>query len=136
LPFAGVGELLIAAAYWDPKAPRLFELEAVKSSNFSISVIADITCDLNGSIPTTHRTTTIQDPIYDVDRKTTQELPAFGKQDSISVMAIDNLPCELPRESSTEFAQQLRQWVIPELGKANSSILEKATIARDGDLTL
>ena len=136
LPFAGVGELLIAAAYWDPKAPRLFELEAVKSSNFSISVIADITCDLNGSIPTTHRTTTIQDPIYDVDRKTAQELPAFGKQDSISVMAIDNLPCELPRESSTEFAQQLRQWVIPELGKANSSILEKATIARDGDLTL
>uniref|UniRef100_UPI004048E7F5 NAD(P)-dependent oxidoreductase n=1 Tax=Algoriphagus sp. TaxID=1872435 RepID=UPI004048E7F5 len=136
LPFAGVGELLIAAAYWDPKAPRLFELEAVKASNFSISVIADITCDLNGSIPTTHRTTTIQDPIYDVDRKTAQELPAFGKQDSISVMAIDNLPCELPRESSTEFAQQLRQWVIPELGKANSSILEKATIARDGDLTL
>lgn len=136
LPFAEVGELLIAAAYWDPKAPRLFELDAIKSSNFSISVIADITCDLNGSIPTTHRTTTILDPIYDVDRKTAQELPAFGKQDSISVMAIDNLPCELPRESSTEFAQQLRQWVIPELGKANSSILEKATIARDGDLTL
>lgn len=136
LSFAGVGELLIAAAYWDPKAPRLFELEAIKSSNFSISVIADITCDLNGSIPTTHRTTTILDPIYDVDRKTAQELPAFSKQDSISVMAIDNLPCELPRESSTEFAQQLRQWVIPELGKANSSILEKATIARDGDLTL
>ena len=51
-------------------------------------------------------------------------------------MAIDNLPCELPRESSTEFAQQLRQWVIPELWKGNSSILEKATIARDGDLTL
>ncbi len=136
LPFAEVGELLIAAAYWDPKAPRLFELDAIKSSNFSISVIADITCDLNGSIPTTHRTTTILDPIYDVDRKTAQELPAFGKQDSISVMAIDNLPCELPRESSTEFAQQLCQWVIPELGKANSSILEKATIARDGDLTL
>ena len=136
LSFAGVGELLIAAAYWDPKAPRLFELEAIKSSNFSISVIADITCDLNGSIPTTHRTTTILDPIYDVDRKTAQEIPAFGKQDSISVMAIDNLPCELPRESSTEFAQQLRQWVIPELGKANSSILEKATIARDGELTL
>jgi len=136
LPFAEVGELLIAAAYWDPKAPRLFELDAIKSSNFSISIIADITCDLNGSIPTTHRTTTILDPIYDVDRKTAQELPAFGKQDSISVMAIDNLPCELPRESSTEFAQQLFQWVIPELGKANSSILEKATIARDGDLTL
>jgi hypothetical protein len=65
-----------------------------------------------------------------------QELPPFGKQHSISVMAIDNLPCELPRESSLEFARQLREWVVPELGKDISPILEKATIARDGDLTL
>jgi hypothetical protein len=65
-----------------------------------------------------------------------QELPPFGKQHSISVMAIDNLPCELPRESSAEFARQLREWVVPELGKDISPILEKATIARDGDLTL
>jgi alanine dehydrogenase len=136
LPFAQVGEILIAAAYWDPKAPRLFELPAIQSPDFSISVIADITCDLDGSIPTTRRATTIVDPVYDVDRRTTEELPAFGKQDSISVMAIDNLPCELPRESSAEFARQLREWVIPELGKDISPILEKATIARDGDLTL
>jgi hypothetical protein len=65
-----------------------------------------------------------------------QELPPFGKQHSISVMAIDNLPCELPRESSAEFARQLRDWVLPELTQVNSPILEKATIARDGDLTL
>ncbi len=136
LPFAQVGEILIAAAYWDPKAPRLFELPAIQSPDFSISVIADITCDLDGSIPTTRRASTILDPVYDVDRRTTGELPAFGKQDSISVMAIDNLPCELPRESSAEFARQLRDWVIPELGKDISPILEKATIARDGDLTL
>lgn len=136
LPFAHSGELLIAAAYWDPKAPRLFELPAIQSSDFSISVIADITCDLDGSIPTTQRASTILDPVYDVDRATGKELPPFGKQDSISVMAIDNLPCELPRESSAEFARQLREWVIPELGKEISPILEKATIARDGDLTL
>jgi hypothetical protein len=136
LPFAHTGEILIAAAYWDPKAPRLFELPAIQSPDFSISVIADITCDLDGSIPTTRRATTIVDPVYDVDRRTAEELPAFGKQDSISVMAIDNLPCELPRESSAEFARQLREWVIPELGKEISPILEKATIVRDGDLTL
>ena len=136
LPFAHTGEILIAAAYWDPKAPRLFELPAIQSPDFSISVIADITCDLDGSIPTTRRASTIVDPVYDVDRRTAEELPAFGKQDSISVMAIDNLPCELPRESSAEFARQLREWVIPELGKGISPILEKATIARDGDLTL
>ncbi len=136
LPFAQAGEILIAAAYWDPKAPRLFELPAIQSTDFSISVIADITCDLDGSIPTTQRASTILDPVYDVDRMTGKELSPFGKQDSISVMAIDNLPCELPRESSAEFARQLREWVIPELGKDISSILEKATIARDGDLTL
>jgi hypothetical protein len=136
LPFAQAGEILIAAAYWDPKAPRLFEFPAIQSPDFSISVIADITCDLDGSIPTTQRASTILDPVYDVDRATGEELPPFGKQRSISVMAIDNLPCELPRESSAEFARQLREWVIPELGKDISSILEKATIARDGDLTL
>jgi alanine dehydrogenase len=136
LPYAQASEIFIAAAFWDPRAPRLFEISAIQSPDFSISVIADITCDLDGSIPTTQRASTILDPVYDVDRATGGELPPFGKQDSISVMAIDNLPCELPRESSAEFASQLREWVIPELGKEISTILEKATIARDGDLTL
>lgn len=136
LKFAQAGEILIAAAYWDPNAPRLFELDDLRSPKFSISVIADITCDIDGSIPTTQRASTILDPVYDVDRSTAEELPPFGKQDSISVMAIDNLPCELPREASAEFARQLRHWVVPELEKEHSPILEKATLARDGDLTL
>jgi hypothetical protein len=71
-----------------------------------------------------------------VDRNTYQELPPFASQHSISVMAIDNLPCELPRESSAEFSRQLREWVVPELENPISPILEKATIARDGNLTL
>ena len=136
MKFAEAGEILIAAAYWNPGAPRLFELEDIDSPDFSISVVADITCDVGGSIPTTFRASTILDPIYDVDRETGSELPAFGKQTSISVMAIDNLPCELPRESSAEFGKQLMQWVIPALFEENSPILERATIARDGDLTL
>jgi len=136
IPFAEAAEILIAAAFWDPKAPRLFELEAIRSPNFSISVIADITCDIDGSVPTTHRASTILAPVYDVDRNTSQELPPFASEHSISVMAIDNLPCELPRESSAEFARQLQEWVVPELGNPISPILEKASIARDGNLTL
>lgn len=136
LKFAEAGEILIAAAYWNPGAPRLFDLPQISSPEFSLSVIADITCDIGGSIPTTFRATTIPDPVYDVDRETGGELAAFGKQTSISVMAIDNLPCELPRESSSEFGKQLKEWVIPALFEKNSPILEKATIARDGDLTL
>lgn len=136
LKFAEAGEMLIAGAYWSPGAPRLFALEDISSPDFALSVIADITCDIGGSIPTTLRPSTISDPVYDVDRRTRLEIPAFGSQTSISVMAIDNLPCELPRESSVEFGRQLEQWVIPALLEENSPILERATVARDGDLTL
>ncbi|SHO61805.1 NAD(P)-dependent oxidoreductase [Algoriphagus zhangzhouensis] len=136
LKFAEEGEMLIAAAYWDPKAPRLFELKDIQSDDFGISVIADVTCDINGSVPTTSKASTILSPVYDVDRQTMTEIEAFGKQNSISVMAIDNLPCELPREASRDFGNQLIQWVIPALLDEPAPILEKATIARDGDLTL
>ncbi len=134
--FYEVSEILISAAYWDPKAPRLFEMKEMSSDDFQLSVIADITCDLEGSIPATLRASTLVDPVYDIDRDTGLELPAFGSQTSISVMAIDNLPCELPREASEEFGQQLTKWVIPALLEENAGILEGATIARDGDLTV
>ena len=136
LKFAEAGEMLIAAAYWDPEAPRLFQLEDIKSPDFSLSVIADVTCDIGGSIPTTLRASNILEPVYDIDRETGLEIAAFGSQTSISVMAIDNLPCELPRESSRTFGQMLGQWVIPALLEENDPILERATVARDGDLTL
>jgi saccharopine dehydrogenase (NAD+, L-lysine-forming) len=136
LKFAEAGEMLISGAYWNPDAPRLFSLADINSPDFGLTVIADITCDIHGSIPTTFRTSTIADPVYDVDRQSGAEIPAFGSQSSISVMAIDNLPCELPRESSEEFGRQLEQWVVPALLEENSAILERATIARDGDLTL
>jgi saccharopine dehydrogenase (NAD+, L-lysine forming) len=134
--FAEEGEVLIGGGYWNPGAPRLFDLEDIKSPDFSISVIADITCDIGGSIPTTIRASTITDPVYDIERETGAEIAAFGSQTSISVMAIDNLPCELPRESSAEFGKQLIQWVIPALFEENAPILERATLSRDGDLTL
>ena len=136
LKFAEEGELLIGAAYWNPGAPRLFTLEDIKSPDFSISVIADITCDIGGSIPTTLRASKISDPVYDIERESGLEIEAFGSQTSISVMAIDNLPCELPRESSEQFGRQLTQWVIPALLEENSELLERATVTRDGDLTL
>ncbi|WP_339705464.1 NAD(P)-dependent oxidoreductase [Algoriphagus aquimarinus] len=134
--FAEAGEMLISGAYWDLDAPRLFELKDIAAEDFQLSVIADVSCDVGGPIPTTITSSTIADPVYDVDRQTGEKIPAFGKQTSISVMAIDNLPCELPRESSKEFGIQLTKWVIPALLEENSGILERATIARDGDLTI
>ncbi|SFU08445.1 Alanine dehydrogenase [Algoriphagus locisalis] len=134
--FAEAGEMLISGAYWNPDAPRLFELKDIAEEDFQLSVIADVSCDVGGAIPTTITSSTINDPVYDVDRQTGEKIPAFGSQTSISVMAIDNLPCELPRESSQEFGIQLSEWVIPALLEENSGILERATIARDGDLTI
>jgi alanine dehydrogenase len=134
--FTEVAEIFISAAYWDPAAPRLFDLNEIASDDFQISVIADISCDINGSVPTTIMSSTITNPVFDIDRTTHEALPAFGSQTSISVMAIDNLPCELPREASREFGDQLTKWVIPALLEENAPILERATIARDGDLTL
>ena len=136
LKFAEAGEILISAHSWDPEAPRLFELKAIANPDFALSVIADVSCDVNGSVPTTIKSTNILNPVFDIDRDSGEAIEAFGSQTSISVMAIDNLPCELPRESSQDFGNQLIQWVIPELDKEVSPILEGATIARDGDLTL
>lgn len=136
LKYAETGEMLIAGAFWNPDAPQLFKLAEINSPDFALSVIADITCDIGGSIPTTLRAATIAEPVYDVDRASGTEIPAFGSQNSISVMAIDNLPCELPRESSEGFGRQLEEWVIPALLEEHAPILEGATIARDGDLTL
>lgn len=136
LKYTEVADILMAAAYWDKRAPKLFELEHIESEDFNLSVIADITCDIDGSIPTTIHPSSVHHPVYDIDRHTFEELPAFGKQNSISVMAIDNLPTELPRDASKDFGEQLASNLIPELIKESSSILEKATIAKDGDLTL
>jgi len=136
LKFAEVSDILFAAAFWDLRAPRLFELEDIRSEDFNISVIADITCDINGSVPTTLKASSPLDPVYDIDRHTLQPLPAFGKQDSISVMAIDNLPSELPRDASEDFGEQLSRHVIPELLKDSSAVLDRATVTKEGDLTV
>ncbi|GGF22813.1 NAD(P)-dependent oxidoreductase [Echinicola rosea] len=135
LKYAEVSDVLFAAAFWDPKAPKLFERKEVASEDFNLSVIADITCDIDGSVPTTVKPCTIDDPVYDVDRESFEVLPAFGEQLSISVMAIDNLPCELPRDASEDFGKQLMETVIPALLEEENPIIEKATIAEAGELT-
>ena len=136
MKFAEVSDLFISAAYWDPRGSKLFQLRDVQSDDFNISVIADITCDIKGSIPTTLKPSTVLDPVFDIDRETFEVLPPFSKQNSISVMAIGNLPTELPRESSEDFGEQLIQFLVPELLKENSVVLDRATIAKEGDLTV
>ncbi len=134
--FAKTTDILIMAAYWDPNAPRLFEIEVLKDETFKIRVIADITCDIDGSVPTTVRPTSIANPVFDFDLQNLMELEAFSNDEQLSVMAIDNLPNELPKDASESFGEQLMEFVLPELLKdGDQAIIKNATIAEDGDLT-
>ena len=129
-------DILIMAAFWDPAAPRLFEREEAKEESFKIRLIADITCDINGSVPTTVRPTTIDDPVYDLDLKTFKEMAPFAEEERLSVMSIDNLPNELPRDASESFGEQLMQFVLPDLLKSiELPMIKNATITANGDLT-
>lgn len=134
--YAGVADLLIASAFWDPKAPALFTREDILSDDFKISVIADITCDIEGSIPCTKRASTIEEPLYDYNPCDDQLEAPLSDEANITMMAVDNLPCELPRDASTSFGDDLVAKVLPELlGGDQGGMIDRATIARDGKLT-
>lgn len=134
--YTKVTDILIAAAYWDIKAPVLFQQEEMLKPDFQIKVIADITCDIQGSIPATKQASTIDDPFYDYDPKDDQVKPPFQDQGLITVMAIDNLPGELARDASESFGNQLMKGVLPALLEGDpEGIIEKATITENGRLT-
>ena len=134
--YAAVADMLIASAFWDPKAPPLFDRQEIQSDDFKISVIADITCDIEGSIPCTKRPSTIEDPLYDYNPCDDQIENPLSDEANITVMAVDNLPCELPRDASTSFGWDLVEKVLPELlGTDECGVIERATITRDGKLT-
>jgi hypothetical protein len=133
-PYTHVTDLYISAHYWDPRSPRMFELSDVRDPAFRISVIADITCDINGSVPTTIRASTIEKPYYGFNIHSMKEDLPFVK-DSICVMAVDNLPCELPRNASEDFGKDLMERVIPYLlDEDPDKIIERATICENGKL--
>ena len=136
LPYAATTDLLVAAAYWDPRAPMLFTKKDANSKWFAISVISDITCDIEGSVPTTLRPSTIEDPYYDYNTATGEIEQPFSSQKNITVQAVDNLPCELPRDASLDFGRNLIDKVFPHLfGNDNDGILARATIVKHGKLT-
>jgi alanine dehydrogenase len=128
-------DLMINAIYWDQKAPKFFTKEDMKSNNFHIKVIGDITCDIEGSVPATIRATTIADPVMGYNPQTGEETKPY-QDNCIDIMAVDNLPNELPRDASAAFGDQLlHSGVIEELlGLREPKAIHKATIAEDGHL--
>jgi saccharopine dehydrogenase (NAD+, L-lysine forming) len=134
--FAAAADMLIAGAYWNPKAPVLFNSKDMQEPDFKLKVIADITCDINGSIPSTKKASTIVDPLYDYDPVTDAVKPPLSDPNFVTVMAIDNLPCELPRSASEEFGRDLIDRILPRLiVEDNEGVLSRATITKEGKLT-
>ena len=123
--------MLISSHYWDPKSPRLLNKKDMEKYN-NLKVIGDITCDVNGSIPTTSRSSTIVDPYYYVDRKTLKEINKHNH--ALAVMAVDNLPSELPKDSSKEFGDGIVNEVIPYILKKDDGRIKRATIIENGKL--
>lgn len=134
LKYAQTSDLLIACAFWHPEAPVLFTQEDMAMPDFKLKVIADVTCDIEGSIPSTIRPSTIDEPLYDFDPSTGKEVQAF--KGPITIMAIDNLPCELPRNASEDFGRDLIDKVLPQLlGNDAEEVIKRATIAENGRLS-
>lgn len=127
-------DVLMNGIYWDKDIPRLFSMETLQQPGFRIQTIADITDDKNGSVPCNLGDATIDDPIYGVD-KITGEKTAPYLQGSIDLMAVGNLPNELPRDASRFFGEQLIKYVLEDIRNGGNPTIQRATILENGKLT-
>ncbi|MDE3184024.1 MAG: alanine dehydrogenase [Bacteroidota bacterium] len=126
-------DILLNGIYWYEKVPRLFEMEDMKKDSFRIKTIADISDDRNGSVPCNLGDNTMEDPVYGVN-KMTGERTAPYLEGSVDVMAVGNLPNELPRDASRYFGEQLTKYILDDLITGTSKIIEEATIVANGQL--
>ena len=133
-PYLRHTDILMNGIYWDQGIARLFEWEHITEDTFRIETIADITDDHNGSVPCNVGDGTIADPVYGVD-KTTRERTAPYLKGSVDIMAVNNLPNELPRDASRYFGQQLIKFVLDDLMSGGSEIIRHATMVDKGTLT-
>jgi len=134
--FLKAADLYVACHFWKSGDPYLFTRDDLKSNDIRLSVVADISCDIDGPVASTIRPSTIAEPIYGYHPRTEQEID-FKNPEAIAVMAVDNLPCELPRDSSQDFGRELINKVLPHLfGDDPHRIIERGSeTTKDGKLT-
>lgn len=132
--YISVTDILMNGVYWEKDIPRLFELKDMRDKKFTIKTIADISDDRNGSVPCNIRDSTIESPVYGVDKKTFTITEPY-LPGSVDVMAVGNLPNELPRDASRYFGTQIIKYILKDIISGGSEILAKATIVKKGKLT-
>ncbi len=127
-------DLYISCHYWDNEAPKLLTQDDLKNAE-NLKAVADISCDIDDPIACTLRPSTIADPVYGYNPQTHAE-ENWEVEGNIAVMAVDNLPCELPKEASEDFGSQLIKHVIPHLlnGDPEGRILRASETNLEGTL--
>jgi hypothetical protein len=133
--FANVTDFFIAGHFYGNGAPYLFTREDAKSEDFNIKYVADISCDIDGPVASTLRASTIASPFYGYNPQTEAEVD-FRDKNAIVVMAVDNLPCELPQDASEGFGEMFLENVIPAFFNNDKyGVLERAKMTENGKLT-
>lgn len=135
MAYAKETDLFIAGHFYGNNAPYLFTRQDAKSPEFRINLVADISCDIDGPVASTLRASTIVDPFYGYDAQAEKEVP-FDAEGAITVMAVDNLPCELPKDASEGFGEMFLEHVIPAFFNDDErGILKRAKMTKEGQLT-
>tara|TARA_Y100000589_G_scaffold80816_1_gene74652 strand:+ start:3719 stop:4939 length:1221 start_codon:yes stop_codon:yes gene_type:complete len=129
--FLSETDMYIPCHFWSEKADYIITRDDLKLSNLRLSVVADISCDIDCAIACTIRPSKISDPIYGYNPKTELE-DDFKSKGVIAVMAVDNLPCELPLDASEDFGDELLKKVFPLLLGEDKDMV----IARGSETTL
>jgi saccharopine dehydrogenase (NAD+, L-lysine-forming) len=112
--YLSVADVYIPCHFWSSRSPIIISADDLKAENCRLTVIADISCDIAGPIASTIRPSKIADPMYGYNPNTGLE-DDFMKEGVIAVMAVDNLPCELPKDASEDFGNELMKYILPAL---------------------
>ncbi len=133
--FAEISDIYIAGHFYKNGSPYIFTREDAKLEKFNIKVVADISCDIDGPVASTIRPSTIAEPIYGYDPLTEKEAN-YLNDGVIAVMAVDNLPNELPKDASVGFGENFVKYVIPSFfNNDKDGVLERARMTKNGKLT-
>ena len=133
--FSCITDFFIAGHFFGDRSPFLFTREDAKQSDFNIKYVADISCDIDGPVASTIKPSTIADPFYGYHPQEEKEID-FKHKDAIAVMAVDNLPCELPKDASEGFGEMFLENVIPAFfNNDKDGVLARAKMTENGKLT-
>lgn len=129
-------DILVSAHFWNPKAPIYLTQKDLANPELKIRFIGDISCDIQGSLQSTLRASTHDEPYYDYDPDTASEVPAFSSDRHITVMAVDTCPNALAADTSAYFGEKLIEHVfVPLLDRQHSDVIQRSTILEHGRLT-